>query len=132
MCLNNYINASCINNECVCENHENCQKINEDMKFVRKIGKNCKSSKECKIENSYCGSGICKCNKGFVISSTQKQCLRVSDNINSECIDDAQCININGICTNKICTCRSGSFQINNVCVKSLGNEYKKNATRFK
>ncbi|KAF2879768.1 hypothetical protein ILUMI_26411 [Ignelater luminosus] len=109
----------CVDNVCVCKD-KMCEEPTIEV-VVTKIGKDCKESLECKIEQSFCNEkGKCDCITNTVASEDKRKCLNVSYLIGSFCQENAQCASLNGICKEGKCGCPEDMHISKGICFKTV------------
>ncbi|XP_044735643.1 prion-like-(Q/N-rich) domain-bearing protein 25 [Chrysoperla carnea] len=111
----------CVNSVCVCNTYYH--PIDGGTKCVKskRLQDKCDSDSECTIENTRC-LGSCRCQIHFVENKQRTACLKVVDNFDDFCEEDAQCSQFldNGACVNNKCGCANGYHLYSNKCWKNV------------
>ncbi|XP_060828663.1 prion-like-(Q/N-rich) domain-bearing protein 25 [Bombus pascuorum] len=121
--------VTCTNGYCVCENDgqmKNCSSSNIQHNKTTgfTIFQTCKIDQNCGVNNTICNTtkSQCECRKGYVLSSSKRECLKKADALDFPCTDNIQCLAYlpNTTCQNNQCICIPGYHFVTNACYKTI------------
>ncbi|KAK6639166.1 hypothetical protein RUM43_007436 [Polyplax serrata] len=89
-----------------------------------RVNAECDNQNDCEnfISGSICEKNTCTCPDTLILNQDRTRCIKPAGGIGSECEEDVQCsetLRSGGICSEKVCKCKTGYHYLRGECWKS-------------